>query len=93
MKRISIVYAGREFSVGLADIERLKTEIQAAHDAGRTRWITVNHGEGLPQPAELLIGPGIPIALMPIEGPSDEAAEESAAESPADTDASAVDPA
>ena len=37
MKRISIVYAGREFSVGLADIERLKTEIQAAHDAGRTR--------------------------------------------------------
>jgi hypothetical protein len=91
MKRISIVYAGREFSVGLADIERLKSEIQASHDAGRTRWITVNHGEGRPQPAELLVGPGIPIALMPIEGPSDESVEESAAETPADTGASAAD--
>ncbi len=68
MKRIAIVYAGREFSVGQEDLERLKEVIQAAHEAGRTEWITVNHGEGRPQPAELLVGPGIPIALMPIEG-------------------------
>ncbi|WP_173922323.1 hypothetical protein [Agromyces sp. Marseille-P2726] len=70
MKRISIVYAGREFSVGQEDFDRLKDVIRAAHEAGRTEWITVNHGEGRPQPAELLVGPGIPIALIPIDGSS-----------------------
>ena len=66
MKRIGIIYAGREFSIGQEDFERMKQEIAEAHRSGIPTWITVNHGEGRPQPAELLVGPGIPIAMMPI---------------------------
>ena len=66
MKRIGIIYAGRDFSIGEEGFERMKAAIEEANHEGRTAWITVNHGEGRPQRAELLIGPGIPIALMPI---------------------------
>lgn len=66
MKRINIIYDGRQYSVGRVDVERVRGEIDAALDAGRHAWITVNHGEGRPQPAELLIGPGIPISIIPI---------------------------
>ena len=66
MKRIQIIYAGRDFSIGEEDFEGMKAAIEQANRDGRAVWITVNHGEGRPQPAELLIGPGIPIALMPV---------------------------
>jgi hypothetical protein len=70
MKRIGIIYAGAEFSAGREDIEQLKADIEEATRSGRNAWIRVNHGEGRPQPAELLIGPGIPIALLPISDES-----------------------
>jgi hypothetical protein len=66
MKRIGIIYAGRDFSIGQEDFDRMKEAIEEANRAGVATWIRVNHGEGRPQPAELLVGPGIPIALMPI---------------------------
>jgi hypothetical protein len=66
MKRIGIIYAGRDFSIGESDFERMRETIDAAQRTGVATWITVNHGEGRPQPAELLVGPGIPIVLMPI---------------------------
>ncbi len=70
MKRIGIIYAGSQFSIGEQDYDGLKAEIEAAHSEGRPAWIVVNHGEGRPQRAELLVGPGIPIALLPIPGDS-----------------------
>ena len=74
MKRIGIIYAGREFSVGEESFEQMKADIEEAMHSGRSVWITVNHGEGRPQPTELLVGPGIPIAIMPIpDEPADEA--------------------
>jgi hypothetical protein len=66
MKRIGIIYAGRDFSIGQEDFERMKETIDEAQRTGVATWITVNQGEGRPQPAELLVGPGIPIALLPI---------------------------
>lgn len=72
MKRIGIIYAGDQFSVGEQDYEGLKAEIEAAHRERRSAWIIVNHGEGRPQRAELLVGPGIPIALIPIPDESPE---------------------
>ena len=67
MKRIGIFYGGRIFSIGEEDYERMKAEIEEAHrGGGGPTWITVNYGEGRPQPAELLVGPGIAIALMPV---------------------------
>lgn len=70
MKRIGIIYAGTQFSIGQEDFEQLKADIEEVARSGRSAWIRVNHGEGRPQHAELLIGPGIPIALIPIAGES-----------------------
>ncbi len=73
MKRIGIIYSGTQFSVGELDYDALKSQIDAAQRDGRSAWLAVNHGEGRPQRAELLIGPGIPIALLPIPADSDDA--------------------
>lgn len=65
MKRIDILYDGVQYSIGQENYEAMKAAISSAAN-GTAIWITVNRGEGRPQPAELLIGPGIPIALLPI---------------------------
>jgi hypothetical protein len=72
MKRIDVLYDGALYSIGHEDYDAVKAAITSAA-TGSATWITVNHGEGRPQPAELLIGPGIPIALLPItldDGPA-----------------------
>ncbi|MFC9919995.1 hypothetical protein [Agromyces binzhouensis] len=70
MKRVNIMYGGAQYSVGEADVEAIKSAIERAHERGLADWITVNFGEGRPQPAELLVGPGIPVSIVPI--PSDD---------------------
>ncbi|MGR0319055.1 hypothetical protein [Agromyces sp. ZXT2-3] len=70
MKRVNIMYGGAQYSVGEADVEAIKAAIEQAHRNGIADWITVNFGEGRPQPAELLVGPGIPVSIVPI--PSDD---------------------
>ena len=70
MKRVNILYDGAQYSVGLADVDAIKQAIEEAHSTGTTRWIRVNFGEGRPQPADLLVGPGIAVSIIPI--PSDE---------------------
>jgi len=66
VKRVNVLYDGLQYSIGQADVEALKAEIEAAHVEGRPRWVTLNLGEGRPQPAEVLMGPGIPVAIVPI---------------------------
>ncbi|GAA1060204.1 hypothetical protein [Agromyces bracchium] len=66
MKRVNIMYGGAQYSVGEADVEAIKEAIERAHERGLADWITVNFGEGRPQPAQLLVGPGIPISIVPI---------------------------
>lgn len=83
MKRIGIIYAGRDFSIGQEDFDAMKGAIEEAQRTGVATWIRVNHGEGRPQPADLLVGPGIPIALIPIPPDLVEPAE------PGETDAAA----
>ncbi len=70
MKRIDVLYDSSHYSIGGDDYDTIKAAITAAA-MGEATWITVNHGEGRAQPAELLIGPGIPIALLPV-GPDDD---------------------
>jgi hypothetical protein len=70
VKRIDILYDGVHYSVGQENYDAIKAAITAAA-TGDAAWITVNRGEGRPQPAEILIGPGIPVALLPIS-PADE---------------------
>ncbi|MEI5584461.1 MULTISPECIES: hypothetical protein [unclassified Agromyces] len=70
MKRVNIMYDGLQYSVGQADVEAIKQAIEEAFTTGTARWITVNFGEGRPQPADLLVGPGIAVSIIPI--PSDD---------------------
>ena len=70
MKRVNILYGGAQYSVGHADVDAIKQAIEQAHADGTARWIRVNFGEGRPQPADLLVGPGIPVSIIPI--PSDD---------------------
>jgi hypothetical protein len=70
VKRVNIMYGGAQYSVGQADVEAIKEAIDRAHERGLADWITVNFGEGRPQPAQLLVGPGIPVSIVPI--PSDD---------------------
>ena len=67
MKRIDVMYGGTQYSIGEQDYDTVKAAIVDAAASGATSWLAVNHGEGRMQPAELLIGPGIPIALLPID--------------------------
>lgn len=66
MKRIHIGYDGVLYTAGARDYDELKRTVEEAHRDGTVTWITVNHGEGRPQPVELLIAPGIPVALHPV---------------------------
>jgi hypothetical protein len=71
VKRIDVLYGGSHYSIGGEDYDVIKAAITAAANGDPT-WITINHGEGRPQPAELLIGPGIPVALLPISSDDDQ---------------------
>ncbi|MRG60996.1 hypothetical protein GE115_14135 [Agromyces sp. CFH 90414] len=66
MKRVNVLYDGHQYSVGEAEVEALKEAVTEAYRSGGPSWVTLNLGEGRPQPAELLIGPGIPISVVPI---------------------------
>lgn len=69
MKRIDIVYGGELYSVGQADFEAVRQEVEHALSSGPA-WLKVNDGEGAPREAYLLLSPGVPIALIPV--PDDE---------------------
>lgn len=72
MKRIDIYYGGRHYSVGGRPLRELRDEIDGMLGRG-SGWIEVNYGEGSMAPAQLLITPGVDIALLPVAG--DEPAE------------------
>jgi hypothetical protein len=65
VKRIDINYGGQTYSIGGRDVADVTREVeQAVQDGGA--WLTVNDGEGEPREALLFIGPGTPIAVIPI---------------------------
>ncbi|MCU1545063.1 MAG: hypothetical protein JWP30_163 [Homoserinimonas sp.] len=72
MKRINVMYDGVRYSIGGRDYEEVKQQIADALTTNdpAARWIRVNHGEGTSSPADLLITPGVTIALLPIEVPA-----------------------
>lgn len=76
MKRIDITYGGHSYSVGGRDFDELRDEI-AAHlaDGSSPLWLEVNQGEGEPRPTYLLITPATQLALTPIPGDDDPAAD------------------
>ena len=66
MKRIEIFYGGETYTVGGRDYDELRIEIASAVTAGQG-WLRVNHGSGGVAIADLLLSPGVPIALVATE--------------------------
>ena len=73
MKRIDIHYGGELYSVGGRDLDELRAEILHGVTHGG-QWLQVNDGEGTRRDAQLLLHPGVPISLIPVDVP--ETAEE-----------------
>lgn len=66
MKRIDVIYGGRQYSIGGREVEDLVREIEEGVLSDTPRWIVLNDGEGHLRPARLLLGRGIDIAVIPI---------------------------
>ncbi len=69
MTRTTIHYDGGEYIVARS-AEDLKTEIDALLAQPKPGWLVVNHGRGALRVAELLIAPGIPVALIDTSDPA-----------------------
>ena len=67
MKRISINYGGLDYTIANQDLEVVKAQILQGQTFGPPLWLRVNHGEGSYQETDLLIAPGIPIAIAGID--------------------------
>ncbi|WIE55558.1 hypothetical protein [Curtobacterium sp. MCBD17_003] len=67
MKRINITYGGIDYSVTDADLDEVKATLLAAVQAEAPTWMRVNHGEGSYRQTELLIEPGVSIAITGID--------------------------
>jgi hypothetical protein len=66
MKRIDIHYGGQLYSVGDRDVDQLMAEVEDGMRNGA--WLKVNDGEGERRDAFLMLGPGVPISVIPIPG-------------------------
>jgi hypothetical protein len=67
MKRITIAYGGITYTVADTNIGELKTRILEVHASGTPMWLRVNHGEGSYRETDLLIAPGISVAVTGID--------------------------
>lgn len=73
MKRIYVIYQGTTFSVSGREPEDIRREIVEAVRSGEPHWLRVNYGEGTPAATDLLLAPGIGVALsLPGGGPDSE---------------------
>ncbi|MEP6481840.1 MAG: hypothetical protein ABJA94_07525 [Rhodoglobus sp.] len=69
MTRTTINYDGQEYVVARS-AEQVKGEIHDLLGKGEPGWLVVNRGRGELQKAELLIAPGIPVALVDTSDPA-----------------------
>ncbi|WP_368497345.1 hypothetical protein [Herbiconiux sp. A18JL235] len=67
VKRINILYAGKQYSVSGRDIDEVKEEIRAAVESAVPTWLEVNVGEGKYKRADILISPGVDVAVVGID--------------------------
>ena len=63
MRRVRLVYGGREFTIPGADAEDVRRRIEAAL-AGGDPWLAAVGGQGRGTDAHLLITPGTPIVVL-----------------------------
>lgn len=68
MRRIELTYGGVLYTIADRDLDQVKKDIVSGLAAGPS-WLTVNYGEGLLAETDLLLVPGVPIAVASV-GPS-----------------------
>ncbi|WP_291057168.1 hypothetical protein [Herbiconiux sp.] len=67
MKRINILYAGKQYSVSGRDVDDVKEEIRQAVASAEPTWMEVNVGEGKYKRADILLSPGVDVAVIGID--------------------------
>ncbi|MCS5732534.1 hypothetical protein [Herbiconiux daphne] len=67
MKRINILYAGTQYSISGRDVDAVKEEIRAAIESAVPTWLEVNVGEGKYKRADILLTPGVGVAVIGID--------------------------
>ncbi len=70
MSRMEIVYQGLPYSIAVEDPDAFRAEVLDSITSGTFRWLQVDRGEGQLEPINLLIGPGIGIAMGTPDGES-----------------------
>lgn len=70
MTRMEIVYQGLPYSIAVSDPDGFRAEVLDSISSGTFRWLQVDRGEGQLEPINLLIGPGIGIAMGTPDGDS-----------------------
>lgn len=66
MKRLEIVYGGAKYTIPNRDLEDVRNEITDAMASGTLHWLQANSGEGILEPAYLLISPGVPVVVVDV---------------------------
>lgn len=66
MKRIELHYGGSRYTIPNRDLGDVQKEITEAMSSGTPHWLQANSGEGILEPAYLLITAGIPIAVVDV---------------------------
>lgn len=69
---MDIRYGGQNYSVGDRTLEDVMAEVGGIVASGTSGWLRVSNGSGSLREAYLLISPGVPLALLPIELPEAE---------------------
>ncbi|MEF2979326.1 hypothetical protein [Subtercola sp. YIM 133946] len=77
MKRINIIYGGQPYSIGGRELDDVMAEIGAGLRSPEPRWLTANFGEGMPREVRLLLTSGVDLAIIPVPGVDEDAAESS----------------
>lgn len=67
MKRINILYDGKQYSVSNRDVDEMKEQIRAAVESAVPTWLEVNVGEGKYKRADILLSPGVTVAVIGID--------------------------
>jgi len=72
MRRVDITYGGTTYSLPRTTVDEVRRTIEDAIAAPGPQWMTVNFGEGKPQPVDILISSNVPITLAQISTEEDE---------------------
>ncbi|PZE65944.1 hypothetical protein [Curtobacterium sp. MCBD17_021] len=64
MKRTIVTYGGTQYTIANEDVETVQARIAEGLRSEPFMWLQVNFGDGRATPAQLLISPATPVAIV-----------------------------